>query len=53
MACLISFIAFLFIIVLILFHITISINGIDLGDITQEEIDYYLFHKHLRYDNIY
>lgn len=53
MACLIIFIAFFIIPFLILFYVTISINGIDLGDLTQEEIDYYLFHKQLRYDNIY
>lgn len=53
MACLIIFIAFLSIFFLISFCITISLNGIDLGDITQEEIDYYLFYSHLRYDHIY
>lgn len=53
MACLIIFIAFLLIPFLILFYVTISVNGIDLGDITQEEIDYYLFYKQLRYDSIY
>lgn len=53
MACLIIFIAFWFLPFLILFYLTISVNGINLGDITQEEIDYYLFHKELRYDSIY
>lgn len=51
MVCLILFIAFSLLIFLLSFYI--NIKEIDLVNISQEEIDSYLFNKTLRYDNIY